>query len=590
MNIRKVIAMAAATVVGVSLAVPAQAADVGADDPFQRSVSGVESSELKASATDKRVQPSRKQIASQPDPAALGGEESVKASTRLNAGLRDAKTADQQPGQIADSPTIAASPGKSTPGALFGVIDEVNYMREGLTAAQRVISAHVTQTQAGSVKVVYRLAAAPSAASPVRIDLLLGRWNDNGSCIANFELRAIPHDSARAGFGSDSTWKNTYAAKLTRSGATVTAETPKASAIKNAKWDCAWLYTGVEDSGGQLTIGQSFYAVDLSRSELSIRGIDNPIRAIAQGKWLDIRLDVHNSGDAPATGTKVTLKGKKLKLKPKNRNVGTVDRRSTSYGVKFRVKLNGKKKQKLTITASAANGAKATRTMTIHRLPKATKYKSLAGKYFWGFATTSLTDYSGWDTNTVYFANKRFVHVGFPKGGKLPKCTKKSKTCKRYKYNAKKGQVKIGKKRFKINSRGFSANVPGDGKKRFYSPLTLPKKGAKFKVDLTNKDWSGYCLLSCTATTQMLAFKKNGSFIKGSYSIGSWPGLGSSWAVIPPDKRGTYKMIGKGRIELRYADGTKKRMVVGVQQDEREKPSARYEGVVLGDTNFYNED
>ena len=82
--------------------------------------------------------------------------------------------------------------------------------------------------------------------------------------------------------------------------------------------------------------------------------------------------------------------------------------------------------------------------------------------------------------------------------------------------------------------------------------------------------------------------RDQGRFVEGGYAVGSWPGLGSTWATAPADERGTYKVVRTGVIELSYADGTKERHVIGIQHDPQGKPNPAVAGVLLGDKNFYD--
>lgn len=217
---------------------------------------------------------------------------------------------------------------------------------------------------------------------------------------------------------------------------------------------------------------------------------------------------------------------------------------------------------------------------------KVKKYSSLSGRYFWGSAPVSLGDSSGWKPRAVYFLNKKWAYVGFPKNGKKPSCKKSSSTCKRYAYNKKSGIAKIGKQKFRVTNKGFTYRVKKNEGKSSFKPVALGKKGARYSAKLIRHDWSGTCAISCTATTERLQLGKNGRFVWARSSVGSWPGLGSSWTIVPPNQRGTYKVISSGRIELRYANGKKKRYTFGLMPDIRGKASAS-EGVVLGRTNFY---
>lgn len=255
----------------------------------------------------------------------------------------------------------------------------------------------------------------------------------------------------------------------------------------------------------------------------------------------------------------------------------------------YKVKLKGAKSRKITFTATADGGYKATKSFTIARTPAPKKYTSLAGRFFWGYQPTNVGSYSGWDNTTMWFLDKKWVYVGDTKG-RTPKCRTTTKTCKRYSYDARRGVAKIGKQKFAVTTKGFSYRAAKGEQKSSFSPATLPKKGARFKADLVHQNWSGYCLLSCTSWTERLTLAKNGRFVWARTSIGSWPGIGQYWSSAPPANRGTYKVVKKGIVELRYANGKKERMSIAIEHDVRGKPSTAGAGVVLGLTNFYFQD
>lgn len=381
---------------------------------------------------------------------------------------------------------------------------------------------------------------------------------------------------------------NTFAVSRSRSGSTLTLQSAAHSAFRTAEYDCSYVVVADRSSGDP---AQLFYAERLTtrwQPAFTIRG-GEPLQAARKGKWVSMRLEVRNTSRSAARNVTIRAAGKGLKIKPKSRNLGTIGDRTTKYGVTFKVRVAKKNKsRKLTFTVRGTGARTATKKFTIGVAPKPTKYKSLSGRYFWGFASSSATDTKGWDTQVIWFLNKKWAHFGAPKNGAVPKCRKVTKACKKYTYNRKKGIVRIAGKKAKINSYGFRYQAKKD-KRRFYEPVTFPKKGKRFGTDLINQDWRGNCLLTCTAITTNLTLDKAGRFVRGSWSVGSWPGLGSSWATIPPDRRGTYRVIGKGRLELRFADGKRERTRIALLHNALNKPSAT-SGIVLGTKNFYFQD
>lgn len=380
-----------------------------------------------------------------------------------------------------------------------------------------------------------------------------------------------------------------FSVSRSRSGSVLTLTSQARSTFRTAAWDCAYLVVARPDTN-PAQILQAFYAESLTTHwtpKLSIDG-GEPLQAARKGEWVKMRLEVRNGGRSDAKNVRITAAGKGLKVKPRSRSLGTISDRSTKYGVTFKVRVKkGKKARKLKYTVTAS-GARAAKQFTIGVAPEPKKYKKLSGRYFWGFASSTLSDSQGWDTEVMWFLNKKWVHIGAPKNGVTPKCRKTSKTCVKYTYNRKKGIARIGGKKVKVNSYGFSYKAR-KSPKRFYEPATFPKKNARIGTDLINQDWSGHCVLMCTATTTNLTLDRKGRFVRGSWSVGSWPGLGSSWSSIPPDQRGTYRIISKGRIQLRFTNGKTERTRIALLHNALNRPSATT-GLVLGAKNFYFQD
>lgn len=382
----------------------------------------------------------------------------------------------------------------------------------------------------------------------------------------------------------------TFPVTRSRSGSVLTLTSQARSAFRTANYDCAFVHVfDPADSSGDAL--QSFYAEQLNTRWIpafTIAG-GEPIKAARKGKWVNLRLEVRNTSRAAASNVKVRASGAGLTIKPRVRNLGSISDRTTRYGVRFKVRVaKGTKSRKLTLKVTGNGARTATRRFTIGVAPKPKKYKSLAGRYFWGFAPTSATATKGWDTQVMWFLNKRWVHIGAPKNGKVPRCRTTTKRCKKYSYNSKSGVAKVGGKKFKVNTEGFTHRAKKD-KKRFYEPVTFPRKNQRFATHLVNNDWRGNCLISCTATVSNLTLNRNGRFVRGSFSVGSWPGIGSSWSLIPADQRGTYRIIGKGRIQLKYASGKVERTRIGLMHNALNRPSAT-SGIVLGTKNYYFDD
>jgi hypothetical protein len=251
-------------------------------------------------------------------------------------------------------------------------------------------------------------------------------------------------------------------------------------------------------------------------------------------------------------------------------------------------KAKAPKPRPLTLTVTASGVASVAARTTVVQTPKPTTPKKLTGTYWWGWESTNLQSRAGWINHAIWFVDKKWAHTGWSEGRK-PRCSASVKECQRYSYNPRTGTLRLGGQKAKVTSEGFTFKHPDykDEKLRV-EPLALPKKGTKLGVDLFHQNWSGYCALTCTSYTDYLTMDTAGKFVEGGFSVGSWPGLGQSWSSAPADQRGTYQIVSTGVVELSYADGTRKREVIGIQHDPSGTPNPSVAGVVLGDTNFYD--
>ena len=459
------------------------------------------------------------------------------------------------------------------------------------TAAQQVMTTVVTQdVVAQNVRATVSFAAAPTAEANSLVYVLLGEWNGS-SCSPRVMLGAEARPGGSVtGVHVDAAGQvaGTFGVARSDSGTALTLTSAAAGAFRAADLECA--FTMVLSVDGA-TRYQSFYAETLDevfKPILKVTG-GEPVQGARAGKWTTLRLRVSNTGSGKAENVKIRAKGSSMTIKKASRSLGAIDARSNENGITYKVKLKGAKSRKITFTVTADGGYKAKKSFTIAREPAPKKYKSLAGRYFWGFHPSSLASSSGWDNTTMRFLDSKWVYVGDMKG-RTPKCRKATKACKRYSYNARTGVAKIDKQKFRVTTKGFSYKVAKGEQKSSFSAATLPKKGTRIKADLVHQNWSGYCMITCTSWTERLTLARNGRFVWSEVSVGSWPGIGTSWSSAPPDKRGSYKIVKKGVIELRYANGKKKRQTIAIEHDVRGKPSPAGAGVVIGLTNFYHQD
>lgn len=511
--------------------------------------------------------------------------------------LGEAPTGRVATAPVSAAPLAAAAPAGLATAAPAGLVRRtatVSDVRTNAspTAAQRVSRVTVTQDVANSrLTMTATFAGTPSASASASVFVSVGVW-DGSRCsprtiMGGSSYRTGNNTASGAHINAAGAVTSSYQVTRTLKGSTLTVTSGKAAVFRTSAWECAWA-TVLDESNGNTF--QDFYAERLAEVHapaLSVSG-GAPVQGARAGKWLTMRLDVRNAGRGPAKNVRITAKGSGMTIKKASRSLGTIDDRSTEYGVTYKVRLKGAKSRKIRFTVTADGGYRATKTFTIAREPAPKRYSSLAGRYFWGFLPASANASSGWDNTAMYFQDRRWVYVGDT--DRVRTCRTTTKTCKRYTYDARRGIAKIGSQKFKVTTKGFSYRVAKGEARSSFAPATLAKKGTRIKADLIHQNWSGYCLLTCTAWTDRITLAKNGRFVTGRLSVGSWPGIGASWASAPKDKRGTYRVVSKGVVELRYANGRKKRMTLAIDHDVRGKASAAGAGIILGTKNYYLDD
>lgn len=464
--------------------------------------------------------------------------------------------------------------------------------------AQGVSRVSVTQDlRAGVVEARATYRATPTAGTDSLLFLYVGEWT-SGTCERRLAIATQAVGGERVGAflsgrGGTYTHDGAVALTVTRSGATVTVRTVAVDRIRTADWDCAYFaVTEPRPTTATPVVHQQAYAETFKQHWAPGLTMDLglPVQGNHRGRWTKVRIQVRNTSRSPANGVKVTPQGAGLEFAPRSRDLGTIDERSSAYGVEFKVRLKGKKpkkKQRRAVFVATTGAATFKQAVTIAERPRPKKLKTLTGRYWWG--SLPVTQSSGWDTRALWFVDERWVHVGFAKDGRKPRCSARVKGCKRYTYNPRTGRVKIGGQRAKVTSEGFALKVAkGDPKVRWY-PTTLARKGQRFRAELVRNDYSGNCLLSCTTWTEWLSLDSRGRFVLSRTSLSSFgvPGSQSWFSAVPPDRRGTYEVGKNGRVVLRFADGKRRAYTLAVEHDVRNKPSASGAGLVLGDRNFY---
>lgn len=451
----------------------------------------------------------------------------------------------------------------------------------------RVTSVAVAQDlEARIVTATVTFASPPVAGSDSVTYVHFGTSSYSKGCTGEFVVAGAGANGSTAGAFTSEASSTPHAVTRAASANTVTLTSAPHDAIRTNDWDCA--FASVRSPDGA-TRYQSFLAADLVPREVPVLQVssDDLMQGAYAGAWTKVSVDVRNRGEIEAPNVTVSLSGAGLAFRHRTRSLGTIQKRTTKYRQTFLVKLPSAKARTLIVRASAPGARSDEASIRIVRRPAPKIAKSLVGTAFWGAETSNLSDSTGWNTHGVYFVNRAYAYLGFAKAGVVPRCRVTTKECKPYTYNARTGVVSLAGQRFKVTSEGFERKVGKPLEKVHFAPLTLPKPGTKFAAKLVHQNWSGVCLIQCTSTTRLIEFARDGRFVKSSSSIGSWPGLGSSWAIIPADQRGTWRVIRTGVLELKYADGKVELEGIGFDQNLLGRPDPVNEGLLLGGTPYY---
>lgn len=347
-----------------------------------------------------------------------------------------------------------------------------------------------------------------------------------------------------------------------------------------------------------------------ARSSLKVKVQGLP-QALPPAKTRKFKVRISNAGAQSTGKVKVSLRGSRgLVVRPGSRTLQRLKPGQTAtLNASVRAKRGAKGAARLLVNATSRPGGtvRAARTLRVRRPGSGAKPKpgsgridSPAGHYFWAFEDIRVDRSS--DPIGFYFANDRFVHVGLPEGG-LPVCNRAKvkrdsdgnieSGCTRYTFNARTKVIRIGKLTGKFTAKQGRSSVTFDGKS--YMLATIPKAGTRLRATLINRGFSGMCglILGCRTWKENLALDRKGRFIRSSSTITSMGGAGTPFvwgANFPPDEYGTYRVLGKGRIQFRYQDGKISNETIAVIHDERGRPDATGEGLILDQTWFYVED
>lgn len=439
-------------------------------------------------------------------------------------------------------------------------------------------SVSITQdVRARTVVVSAAYSDAPLADDPSAAYVYLGAI-DGGTCVASFAVAFHPGTAAHNGVFLPGTKVTTA---MARSGVTATVTASGNTALGSSNFACAYAQTQI---GTQTQQHSGWGRLDVEHVKRAKLDVVLPVDRVGVNvkKWKTVRVRVDNDGDATAQNVKVKIAGKGVKVSPKTVAFGSI-KPGKSKTKKVKVRISSSKTRTAVLRATASGGAKASGKITLLANKKTTKPRSLSGKLFWG-ADSSLDQ--AWMNRAVWFVDKKWAYTKIAQKGR-PKCSAKVKGCVRYTYSPRTGKVKVGKLKGTVNSKSLVL-TEGKKKKR-YEPIAIPKKGTKLAVDLHHQGSTGCAygyMKRCYTYTWYLKMSKDGKFSEASKSLTSG-GPHDIFLGANKDERGRYRVLSKGRLELRYDSGKREIKTLGIFLDPREKPSPKYDGLLVTGTKYY---
>lgn len=321
---------------------------------------------------------------------------------------------------------------------------------------------------------------------------------------------------------------------------------------------------------------------------------------LKRNRWKQVKVGIANEGTATATNVKLKIsKARGVEIKPKS---GRLKLKSIGAGetktAKIMLKLGpqAKRTSTLSLSVSGSKGLKAKSKLVLKVKSKGRRGKgngpedggSLAGRIFTRYDMTD-TMHSAY-LEGYAFIDDTWAYNDVPSGG-LPNCTQvtgnsKNAGCVRYKYDPRSGSVKVGSlSGGKLTEDGFE--IEGEE----YEELTIPKPGTTYQVSQYFMGFSGLCglITGCTTWRSDVVLTSSGEFVLTSSSTTtSGGGLVPFVAVgsYPPDEHGTYRIEGRGRIRLAFADGHVENKTIAVFRDKGGKPDPVNVGFILDDEYF----
>ncbi|WP_129590733.1 CARDB domain-containing protein [Sanguibacter massiliensis] len=450
---------------------------------------------------------------------------------------------------------------------------------EGMPRVTKV--AVVQDVEARTVRATATWASAQPAGDPAAVYVFVGVAS-GGACTARLGLAV--HADAKDGAAILLPSQTPVSQAVAVSGASATVTASGTAELWTTAYTCAYAATMAQGA----TYQQSpWYTLDVARRAAPVLDVVAlaPRVGATVGKWKTVKVRVHNRGDANATKVVVRVKGKGVKVSSSKVSFGTI-KPGAHVTKKIKVRIASTKVRTATLTATASGGHKDTAKQVVLPVKRTTTPKSLAGRLYWG-ADSSLDE--AWQNRMVWFVDGRWAYTGIAQKGR-PTCEAGKKDCVRYTYSPRTGKVKVGSRTGTVTSKSLRLPPRKGAPVDSYVPVSTPKAGTRLATKLVHQGSSGCGYgygKTCYTYTWRLQFTKDGRFVERRKGLTSTT-VGGSWFIGgSDDERGTYKILSKGRIQLKYANGKSEVKTFGILQDVREKPDAKNVGVVVRGTKYY---
>lgn len=351
-----------------------------------------------------------------------------------------------------------------------------------------------------------------------------------------------------------------------------TVATASAPGLKGVPTKCT--FAVVSSRNGERIYDQTgFIRSEAVDPALEQYGGTSPHTGVVVGKRKTLRVGVRNNPDllsvADVTNLRVFIRGSK----------GTTPRSGSTRLGKLEFyddktatfKVRQKKRRVGTVRWTAVGDYGITSgTFKLHPLRSPMKIrKSLVGKRFW--APHDLQ----WKAYGVWFVNKRFAYIGFPKQGE-PRCKKVTSNgnesgCVRYRFRPRKDKVTIAGKKGKIKK----GRIVWRGRR--YNPLGIPKAGSRWTL------WHRHVNATTSGTLEYLdlELKRSGRFRTNRTVFAR-----ASQAARLPEGKGTYKVKKHGHLVLRYRSGKTVHQSIGVLTNGSRRPNPWDTGLMIGNTYY----